>query len=426
MSEEQTPPSYDTGNPFDDYDAWQSAADEAPPNYDVPDGDYDAWSSAAGDDSPSDEPKADASKLIETRKEKEKDNLAVVQKEPTHDADYFHIKVNDETVGVYENWQTASDSKNAVNDLGAWQVLTKEGEDVDCPKLSIRDGDSEVKLPVLSKEAIKHWNGDVVADENNQVGLRTHDDQVVVVGGYPDKRAAGFAQGALESSYLQAKALSKEAGKGSEAATEPRDIDSPEANEDKSPEQEIAPKKSGNLIEAEGLELPTTKTIPSEIEGRFIKVEDDNGSKFYRKDDKQKKHLIFEDSGNKLEAQNDEESTAEAMVKIAKARGWSTLKVQGSKSFKQEVWKEAMRQGIDVKGYRPSKEEKKALVLETVIAKYVSESQLSERHQKQMMKEVKKQIADEVEAGKKMPEIKVKEKIKIRINRKQRERELEM
>ncbi|NCA72580.1 MAG: hypothetical protein EOM91_21475, partial [Sphingobacteriia bacterium] len=47
-------------------------------------------------------------------------------------------------------------------------------------------------------------------------------------------------------------------------------------------------------------------------------------------------------------------SVATAMVEMAEARGWSALKVKGSKDFRRLVWAAAVKRGLSVDGYAPS------------------------------------------------------------------------
>lgn len=47
-----------------------------------------------------------------------------------------------------------------------------------------------------------------------------------------------------------------------------------------------------------------------------------------------------------------------AFVTIAEDRGWNSLKVTGTKEFRQAVWLEAARRGLEVNGYTPTETEK--------------------------------------------------------------------
>src|SRR3546814_9505043 len=42
------------------------------------------------------------------------------------------------------------------------------------------------------------------------------------------------------------------------------------------------------------------------------------------------------------------------LVAIARHRGWSHVHVTGSETFRRAAWLEASRQGLEVRGYRPS------------------------------------------------------------------------
>jgi hypothetical protein len=45
------------------------------------------------------------------------------------------------------------------------------------------------------------------------------------------------------------------------------------------------------------------------------------------------------------------------MIDMAEARGWTAIKAKGTKEFRQQVWVEASRRGLNMKGYKPSKED---------------------------------------------------------------------
>ena len=95
--------------------------------------------------------------------------------------------------------------------------------------------------------------------------------------------------------------------------------------------------------------------VPREVEDKYLRV----GAKFYHP--KNTDVVAFEDKGNKLETRSNSEQVAEAMVAIARARGWDEIKVSGSETFRKEVWLEAAAHGMQVKGYTPSEVDKAEL-----------------------------------------------------------------
>jgi len=101
---------------------------------------------------------------------------------------------------------------------------------------------------------------------------------------------------------------------------------------------------------------PDTKAvIPPEVERQYRR----DGSKYYEL--AKLEVVAFEDKGNKLETRSNSEQVAENLVRIAKARGWDEIKVSGSEAFRKEAWLEAAANGMHVKGYTPSEQDKEAL-----------------------------------------------------------------
>lgn len=93
-------------------------------------------------------------------------------------------------------------------------------------------------------------------------------------------------------------------------------------------------------------------SIPDEVRAKYTQVE----NKFYFKGSTEK--LAFNDKGQKLETKLDSnKGVTESLVAIAKNRGWSEIKVNGSEAFRKDVWQKASEQGIAVKGYTPTKKE---------------------------------------------------------------------
>lgn len=93
-------------------------------------------------------------------------------------------------------------------------------------------------------------------------------------------------------------------------------------------------------------------SIPDEVKAKYTQVD----NKFYFKGSTEK--MAFNDKGQKLETKLDSDNgVTESLIAIAKNRGWSEIKVNGSEAFRKDVWQKASEQGIAVKGYNPSKKE---------------------------------------------------------------------
>lgn len=69
--------------------------------------------------------------------------------------------------------------------------------------------------------------------------------------------------------------------------------------------------------------------------------------------------IAFVDYGSRLQTDRSFDGAAvKAMVAIAEARGWESMKVTGSEAFRRNVWFEAATRGIAVSGYKPTEADK--------------------------------------------------------------------
>ena len=60
---------------------------------------------------------------------------------------------------------------------------------------------------------------------------------------------------------------------------------------------------------------------------------------------------------NQLKTKHQDFDTVEAMIKIAEKNQWSSITVKGTAEFRKLAWEMASIQGIEVKGYKPTKQE---------------------------------------------------------------------
>lgn len=85
-----------------------------------------------------------------------------------------------------------------------------------------------------------------------------------------------------------------------------------------------------------------------------------NGAKFHYKDQSGK--VAFKDNGERMVTATNDDRVAKAMVTMAEAKGWKTIKVSGHPEFQREVWMEAsMRGRPEVRGYKPTEQDLKEL-----------------------------------------------------------------
>lgn len=88
-------------------------------------------------------------------------------------------------------------------------------------------------------------------------------------------------------------------------------------------------------------------TITDDFTGKFLRV----GNKLYRTSDD--KSPIVRIAGDRLKTSNID--ALPDIIRIAKANGWSSIKVGGGDKFKKAAYLAAAAQGLSVENYRPSK-----------------------------------------------------------------------
>ncbi len=98
------------------------------------------------------------------------------------------------------------------------------------------------------------------------------------------------------------------------------------------------------------------------LKKQFIVVD----SRYYFKDRNQA--LAFQDKGSRLVTADKGPAVTEALVQMAIAKGWTTLKVNGTHDFKRDMWIAGTVHGLKVPGYTPT-EADKASVLRMIEAR---------------------------------------------------------
>ena len=63
--------------------------------------------------------------------------------------------------------------------------------------------------------------------------------------------------------------------------------------------------------------------------------------------------VAFSDHGTSLTTEHDDPTVIHGMLLLAQAKGWTSLHVKGSDTFKAEAWIQATMVGIEVQGYHP-------------------------------------------------------------------------
>jgi len=91
-------------------------------------------------------------------------------------------------------------------------------------------------------------------------------------------------------------------------------------------------------------------TVPESVRDRFQQ----KGHRFHFPDGA----LAFRDHGKKLSTPSENTEVIRSLVEIAKVRGWEEITVAGTETFRRLTWREARLEGLAVRGYRPSEEER--------------------------------------------------------------------
>ena len=85
--------------------------------------------------------------------------------------------------------------------------------------------------------------------------------------------------------------------------------------------------------------------MPEELESRFLRV----GNKLYR--NAHDKTPVATISPDRIKARD--ASALPDLVRLAKANGWTSLKINGDPDFKRAAYLAAAAQGLTIEGYRP-------------------------------------------------------------------------
>lgn len=101
---------------------------------------------------------------------------------------------------------------------------------------------------------------------------------------------------------------------------------------------------------AEQPRLNQRRDAADSLRKRFIEA----GEQFYyRTAPGEPTKIAFTDHGKRLVTEHDDPSVIQGMVLRAKAKGWTTVRVNGTAEFKTEAWVQATIAGLDVEGYTP-------------------------------------------------------------------------
>lgn len=132
----------------------------------------------------------------------------------------------------------------------------------------------------------------------------------------------------------------------------------------------MAPSQHGRpdvnrLAPAAGPDAPRPRSIekgdlPPALLDRYLVERDRQGraERFFR--DHRASEPMFRDKGRSLIATQAYPDAVTDMLKVARHRGWSKIRVAGDETFRREVWIQAQALGLDVTGYRPRQRDRQA------------------------------------------------------------------
>lgn len=113
-----------------------------------------------------------------------------------------------------------------------------------------------------------------------------------------------------------------------------------------------------------------------------------SGSRYYFKDTAgQVNNLAFKATDRRLSTGLNTERVTTAIVMLAESRGWGRIKVSGHREFKRQVWLEASKRGIAVRGYEPDEKDKAKLTT-------LQETQLSNNVERQAARQSRQNGAE--------------------------------
>jgi len=95
-------------------------------------------------------------------------------------------------------------------------------------------------------------------------------------------------------------------------------------------------------------------TVPQSVRDRFLQ----DGHRFFFPNGAP----AFQDRGRRLTTTSENTQVVRSLIEIAHSRGWTEVTVSGTERFRQEAWRQARLEGLQVKGYEPTEEEQKQVI----------------------------------------------------------------
>ncbi|KQW67032.1 hypothetical protein ASE17_20550 [Phenylobacterium sp. Root77] len=99
--------------------------------------------------------------------------------------------------------------------------------------------------------------------------------------------------------------------------------------------------------------------VPDDLQKRYLTEPGPGGLAFFV--DHRTKAPAFRDQGKRLTAERADAKTLRDMAAIARHRGWEEVTITGEPAFRRQAWMALKREGLETRGYQPSKRELQAL-----------------------------------------------------------------
>ena len=116
----------------------------------------------------------------------------------------------------------------------------------------------------------------------------------------------------------------------------------------------LEPAKKAKSIDPSVLQVAPPGDIPDSLRKRYFSTASKWSGEPAYFTTAQAKEPVFRDQGRRLITSSESDEVVRDLVAIARHRGWSHIHVTGSETFRRAAWIEASRQGLEVRGYRPS------------------------------------------------------------------------
>lgn len=113
------------------------------------------------------------------------------------------------------------------------------------------------------------------------------------------------------------------------------------------------PESPLNTVEAGHGGRATAGDVPDAIRRRYLTERRGPDAVAYFVD-AQVARPAFRDDGRRLSSDRNDPNVIRDLVAVAKHRGWEEIAVRGQTAFRREVWLAARREGLEVRGYRPT------------------------------------------------------------------------